>query len=204
MCTSGLRPVRSPRPPVALPDSERTEHRCRLNGQRGSAERTGTPELNGSYGSQDKDPGRRQDLGRARPLATDLGTAAGSRALVAPLGDDPNAVGGIHDRLVLLVPAHPVVLMPGLAEDLEDLPMASGLAVDAFRLKHVARMGDVWCLLAHTEDQTVASTRGHPRPTARRARRSTNAPARTLRESGLRQVRRGGVIRTEGRAASRC
>ena len=51
--------------------------------------------------------------------------------LVALLVDDVYAVGGVHDRLVLLVPVHLVVLMPGLAEDLNDLPLTGGRTVDA-------------------------------------------------------------------------
>ena len=55
-----------------------------------------------------------------------------SRAwLVALLADDLHPVSGIHDRLVLLVPAHPVVLMAGLAQDLEDFTPSTGLAVDS-------------------------------------------------------------------------
>jgi hypothetical protein len=48
----------------------------------------------------------------------------------ALLVDDFYAVGGVHDRLVLLVAVHLVVLMPGLAKDLNDLAPTSGRTVD--------------------------------------------------------------------------
>jgi len=57
---------------------------------------------------------------------------------VALLVADEYAVGGINDRLVLLVPVHPVVLMPGLTEDLNDQPPTGGLTVDTASLKPVA------------------------------------------------------------------
>lgn len=69
------------------------------------------------------------------------------------LVDDLYAVGGVHDRLVLLVPSHPVVLVPGLAQNLEDLPPASGLAVNSPGLEHVADARRLWCVVrAHARD----------------------------------------------------
>ena len=62
-------------------------------------------------------------------LAADYQLTA-SALLAALLGDDFYAVGGVHDRLVLLVPVHLVVLMPGLAKDLDDLPPTSGRTVE--------------------------------------------------------------------------
>ena len=68
-------------------------------------------------------------LGTGDPRAS--GAERASAWLVALLVDDVYAVGGVHDRLVPLVPVHLVVLMPGLAEDLNDLPPTGGLTVDA-------------------------------------------------------------------------
>jgi len=45
---------------------------------------------------------------------------------------------------VLLVPVHLVVLMPRLAEDLNDLPPTGGLTVDAPSLKPVTDARRSW------------------------------------------------------------
>ena len=52
-------------------------------------------------------------------------------------GDD-DSVGWVHDRLVLLVPAHAVVLMPIAAEQLDDLSASSWLTVQPPLLDPVA------------------------------------------------------------------
>jgi hypothetical protein len=71
----------------------------------------------------------------------------------ALLVDDFYAVGGVHDRLVLLVPVHLVVLMPGLAKDLNDLAPTSRLTVDTPSLEQVTDTRRGWCVLrAHVRD----------------------------------------------------
>jgi hypothetical protein len=79
--------------------------------------------------------------------------ARASASLAASLADDFYAVRGVHDRLVLLVPVHLVVLMPGLAKDLNDLTPTSGLTVDTPSLKQVTDTRRGWCVLrAHVRD----------------------------------------------------
>ena len=63
------------------------------------------------------------------------GAERASAWLAVLLADDFYAVRGVHDRLVPLVPAHLVVLVPGLAKDLNDLAPTSGLTVDTPSLK---------------------------------------------------------------------
>jgi hypothetical protein len=46
-------------------------------------------------------------------------------------GSNDHAVGWVHDRLVLLIPAHTVMLVPFAAEHLNDLSSARCLAVHA-------------------------------------------------------------------------
>jgi hypothetical protein len=79
--------------------------------------------------------------------------SAPSAWLAALLVDDFYAVGGVHHRLVLLIPVHLVVLMPGLAKDLNDLTPTSGLTVDAASLKPVTDTRRARCVLrAHVSD----------------------------------------------------
>ena len=51
-------------------------------------------------------------------------------------------VGGVHDRLVLLVPVHTVMLMTFASEHLHNLTSARRLAGDSTRLNPIARAGD--------------------------------------------------------------
>jgi hypothetical protein len=61
--------------------------------------------------------------------------------------DDP--VGWVHDRLVLLVPVHAVVLVLIAAEQLDDLSASRRLAVHTTRLDPVADVCAAWCLRCH-------------------------------------------------------
>jgi hypothetical protein len=62
-----------------------------------------------------------------------------ARATTASAGTRYNAhaVGWVHDRLVLLIPAHAVMLVSFAAEHLDDLSSARRLAVHAMRLNPV-------------------------------------------------------------------
>ena len=71
---------------------------------------------------------------RGPPLAGSATTPA------AGTGTDDHAVGGIHDRLVLLVPAHAVMLVGIAAEHLDDLSSTGRLAVDTTAFDPVARL----------------------------------------------------------------
>lgn len=66
-----------------------------------------------------------------------------ARARPAPTGTRSNdhAVGRVHDRLVLLIPAHAVMLVSFAAEHLDDLSSARRLAVHAMRLNPVTYAG---------------------------------------------------------------
>ena len=67
--------------------------------------------------------------------------------------DDYYAVSWVHRRLVLLIPVHLVVLMSGLAKDLNDLAAASGLAVDPASLKPITDTHRARCVLrTHVSD----------------------------------------------------
>jgi hypothetical protein len=73
--------------------------------------------------------------------------------LAALLVDDEHAVGGVHDRLVPLVPVDPVVLMPGLAEDLIDPPPTGWLTVDTTSFNPITDVRCGWCVLrVHMSD----------------------------------------------------
>ena len=52
-----------------------------------------------------------------------------------------HAIRWVHDRLVLLIPAHAVVLMSFAAEDFDDLSSARRLAVHATGLDRITCMG---------------------------------------------------------------
>jgi hypothetical protein len=81
------------------------------------------------------------------------GAERASAWLAALLVDDFYAVGGVHDRLVLLIPVHLVVLMPELAKDLNDLAPTSGLTMDTPSLKQVTDTRLGWCVLrTHVTD----------------------------------------------------
>lgn len=66
-----------------------------------------------------------------------------ARGTTAPAGtwSNDHAVGWVHDRLVLLIPAHAVMLVSFAAEHLDDLSSARRLAVHAMRLNPVTYVG---------------------------------------------------------------
>ena len=81
---------------------------------------------------------------RSPPSGGELGqrVRASSRSSSAPwavavLRRDDDSIGGVHDRFVLLIPAHAVVLVSHPAEQLHDLSTPSRLAVDPVRLDPV-------------------------------------------------------------------
>ena len=74
--------------------------------------------------------------GRLLHPALARGTTAPSRTR-----SNDHAVGWVHDRLVLLIPAHAVMLVSFAAEHLDDLSSARRLAVHATRLNPVTHAG---------------------------------------------------------------
>jgi len=57
---------------------------------------------------------------------------------VALAPGDHDAVRGIHDRLVFLIPTDPVVLVVRLSQHLDDLSAPRRLSVDAASFKPIA------------------------------------------------------------------
>jgi hypothetical protein len=112
---------------------------------------------------------------RVRGNLRPSGAERGGAWLAALVVDDFDTVGGVHDRLVLLIPVHLVMLMPGLAKDLNDLAPTSGLTVDTPSLQPVpdTRRGR-FVLRTHVRDWTIPHARVHPRPAAEHARKSTD------------------------------